>query len=157
MACIDHCAHSEDKHCTSADHHCIIREIGESIEPSFQVYFLLKPIKTFHVIFGVCDSILQLLLHRHLSKYFSFFQGDLHYAWYIPTRQPIFDEIEPRWRRVTKSKVHLHHSFKKLVNMIDNIFRTTMFCDISAMLFIDMNGLSFKETNRLYIVNITDS
>ena len=41
------------------------------------------PIKTFHVIFGVCDSILQLLLHRHLSKYFSFVQGDLHYACYV--------------------------------------------------------------------------
>ena len=75
----------------------------------------MKPIKTFHVIFGVCDSILQLLLHRHLSKYFSFVQGDLHYACYIPMRHPMFDLIESILRRVTKLEFFEYYLYKLVV------------------------------------------
>ena len=83
MACIDHCAHSEDKHCTPADHHCIIRAVGESIEPSFQVYFLLKPIKTFTTMLKRLDeltfdqqpyNVSILILSKHIIKGISFLQ-----------------------------------------------------------------------------------
>ena len=88
----------------------------------------MKPIKTFHVIFGVCDSILQLLLHRHLSKYFSFVQGDLHYACYIPARHPIFDLIEYILRRVTKLESSKYYSYKLVV--IANYLVNIKTCDI---------------------------
>ena len=83
MACIDHCAHSEDKHCTPADHHNIIRAVGESIEPSFQVYFLLKPIKTFTTMLKRLHeltfhqqpfNVSILILSKHIIKGISFLQ-----------------------------------------------------------------------------------
>ena len=83
MACTDHCARNEDKHGAPADHQCIIREVGESRESSFQVFFLMKSSKTFKTSLKRLDeltfnqqpyNVTILILSKHVIKGISFLQ-----------------------------------------------------------------------------------